>query len=399
MITISRAGDVKLVETLGELTDQLESWTVVAFHFSKLLEEYRTEYQLKIAVNLASDLLQALQGGIYMCSNGDMAVLVRGLLPQMQNKLIFQLRYLYMDDPLAYTPEGDDNAMFCTVYPLATTYRQCVQYFNKNMVNTIKHMRGGKTEPQSESSSVFDASGLASIEKQLNVLDLNLAVRRQAICTLGTTNVRRIFDELYIHIPHLRELLKTRMDVFSNKWLFKYITQLLDQRVLAMIAANPTTYLATPLSLNVNVETLLSEGLQHLDAALSPAQKVALMFEVPAVDAFADSAAFVYACSEAHRLGYRVCLDGLSEIGFRQIKRDVLGVDLVKLQWNADLASDSHASHAALKQAVDACGGSRIILCRCDSVDAVSYGQSLGISLFQGRFIDELLDPAQDSKN
>lgn len=397
MITVSRAGEVKLVETLGELTDQLESWTVVSFRLSKLLEEYRTEYQLKIAVNLAMDLLQTLQGGIYMCSNGDMAVLARNLMPQLLTKLIFQLRYLYMDDPLAYTPEGDDNAEFCTVYPLETMYRPCLQYFNKNMVMNIKQLRGGTKETAS-TSNVFDASGLSSIEKQLATLDLSNAVRKQAICTFNGP-VRRIFDEMYIHIPHLRELLNTRMDFLSNKWLFKYVTQLLDQRVLTMIAANPALHLATPLSLNVNVETLLSDGLNKLDRVLTPAQKVSLMFEVPVVDAFADSTAFTYACAAAHKLGYRVCLDGLSEMSFRQINRNVLGVDLIKLQWSAAVDSDRKTAHALLKQAVENCGGSRIILCRCDSEEAILYGQDMGISLFQGRFVDEVLDPEQGSKN
>jgi hypothetical protein len=398
MITVSRAGEVKLVETLGELTDQLESWTVINFRLSKLLEEYRTEYQLKIAVNLAADLLQALQGGIYMCSNGDMAVLARNLMPQLLNKLIFQLRYLYMDDPLAYTPEGDDNVEFCTVYPLETMYRQCVQLFNKSMVIGIKQMRDGVKADAAPQNSVLDASGLSAIEKQMASLDLSNAVRRQAICTFNGP-VRRIFDEMYIHIPHLRELLKTGVDFLSNKWLFKYITQLLDQRVLAMIAANPATHLATPLSLNLNVETLLSDGLNMLDMTLTPSQKVSLMFEVPVVDAFADSTAFTFARTAAHKLGYRVCLDGLSEMSFRQINRNVLGVDLVKLQWNADLNQDRKTAHALLKQAVDNCGGSRIILCRCDSEEAILYGQDMGISLFQGRFVDSVLDPSHDSKN
>ena len=36
-------------------------------------------------------------------------------------------------------------------------------------------------------------------------------------------------------------------------------------------------------------------------------------------------------------------------------------------------------------------GQSRMILCRCDNEEAVRIGQRLGITLYQGRFIDELL--------
>ena len=46
---------------------------------------------------------------------------------------------------------------------------------------------------------------------------------------------------------------------------------------------------------------------------------------------------------------------------------------------------------AAIKRA----GVDRVILCRCDSADAIGWGQSVGIRLFQGHYIDSRLRAAR----
>jgi 16S rRNA C967 or C1407 C5-methylase (RsmB/RsmF family) len=49
-----------------------------------------------------------------------------------------------------------------------------------------------------------------------------------------------------------------------------------------------------------------------------------------------------------------------------------------------------------LKEHIDRCGRARIILTRCDSDEAIRFGQSLGITMYQGRYVDKLL--TQDSR-
>ena len=46
---------------------------------------------------------------------------------------------------------------------------------------------------------------------------------------------------------------------------------------------------------------------------------------------------------------------------------------------------------AELKEHVDRCGRARLIVARCDSDEAVRFGQSLGSTVYQGRYIDRLL--------
>jgi hypothetical protein len=95
-----------------------------------------------------------------------------------------------------------------------------------------------------------------------------------------------------------------------------------------------------------------------------------------------------------------VCLDGLTTESFLDIDRNKLGLDLIKVQWNADVKSDLNSKeNTALADAVRSCGNNRVILCRCDNQQAVQYGQALGISLFQGRFVDSLINPSAKVTN
>jgi hypothetical protein len=148
------------------------------------------------------------------------------------------------------------------------------------------------------------------------------------------------------------------------------------------------------------VETLLSSRFAEFDASISPSNKVSIVLEVPVVDIFADMAAFLIARSEVQKLGYRVCIDGITTASFSSINREKLGIDLVKMQWNADMQSDLKSdSSKMLIDAVLATGTNRLILCRCDNKSAVEYGQALGISLYQGRYLDSLLNPTSKVEN
>jgi hypothetical protein len=57
-----------------------------------------------------------------------------------------------------------------------------------------------------------------------------------------------------------------------------------------------------------------------------------------------------------------------------------------------DIANEGNRERRSeIAQQVKDTGKSRIILSRCDSPMAVRIGQSMGITMYQGRFIDQLL--------
>jgi hypothetical protein len=60
--------------------------------------------------------------------------------------------------------------------------------------------------------------------------------------------------------------------------------------------------------------------------------------------------------------------------------------------WSPDLMTEGHRAHRAeITEHVKESGKARIIMSRCDSPAAISVGQSMGITMYQGRHIDQLM--------
>ena len=400
MRVVDKDPEARLIELLNLIDDNRQGWQLLCFAFSRLLEHYRSEYQIKIAINLINDLLGDHDGAIYLCDDATIYLMVRYLDKSLLDKLVFQLRYLFMDDPLAYTPEGDENKEFCTIYEMQTQWQDFMEICKRRLVNRMRSTRASAVKPASlaidkEKSTMLTGASVAGIERDLRTIDLSTSIRRQPVCAaIPNTAVRTVFDETYINISHLQQTMGLEVDILSNRWLFKYLTQVLDERMLDAIQRAPVRYLSNPISLNLNVATLLSTRFLEFDASIKPASKVSMVIELQIADVFSDMGAFLFAKESVQRQGYRVCLDGVTELSFPYIDRQRLGFDLIKVMWNADSDFDlTSEKNRDFNAAIRHCGNNRVILTRCDTVEAVEFGQALGISLFQGRYLDSLVNP------
>lgn len=409
MIIVQKSAETKLMELLSAIRDPA-GWQAIHFHLSDLLDEYKSEYQFKIAINLIHDLLKGYEGGIYQLIDGGIIVVCGELDKNVLGKLVFQMRYLYMDDPLSYTYDGGENLDFSSIYDLRTQWQEFMDMCGRRMAMVVRKNsapfrpeRAAIPHASGEhiAHKVFAAHSLASVEKDLERTDIQKVLHRQPVCAvLPDMTMRKVFDEVYIHISHLRQVLRSDVDLLSNRWLFKYITTLMDFRMLDLIRQNVARYTESPISLNLNVETLISRQFVEFDTNIKPSAKVGIVIEIPVIDVFSDTQAFNVARREAQRLGYRVCLDGVSTQNLLMLDRQKLGVDLVKVQWNADVEADLNSKeNQEISEAIKKFGTNRVILCRCDNKQAIQYGQALGISLFQGRYIDSVLNPNAKVEN
>lgn len=405
MRIVNKEAEARLIELLNLIEPNREGWQVICFSFSRLLEHYRSEYQLKIATNLMSDLLGDLDGAIYLCDDCTIYVVVRHLQKPVMEKMIFQLRYLFMDDPLAYSEDGDENKEFSTLYEMESQWNDFMDICKRRLVLRLRDARGpsspakigreSRRDAKPTSMKLFTAANLATIEREMRDIDISPTIRRQPVCAaIPNTTMRTVFDEMYININHLRQSMGVEVDILSNRWLFRYLTEILDERMFDAIQRNPARYLISPVSLNLNIPTLLSTRFAEFDAAIKPGTKVSIVMELQIADVFSDMAAFLVAKETVQKLGYRVCLDGVTELSFPQIDRQRLGFDFIKLMWNADSETDLGSDkNRALREAIRQCGSNRVILTRCDTQKAVEFGQAMGLTLFQGRYLDSVINP------
>jgi c-di-GMP-related signal transduction protein len=118
-----------------------------------------------------------------------------------------------------------------------------------------------------------------------------------------------------------------------------------------------------------------------------------IVIELQLVDIFADVSEFFFARDYLSEKGYRLCIDGITHHSLPLVDRKALGTDLIKVQWSPAFTDDSPegGKRDAFRQAIERCGKSRVILARCDTPEAVRFGHELGITMFQGRFLDSLM--------
>ncbi len=413
MQIFNKAAEAKVVEKLATLKNNLsaglvDGWSALYFAFDKLSSEQKSDYEIKIALNMMEDLLRDKETEVFVCRDFGIFLFCVNAEQQLLEKVVFQLRYLFVDDPLAYNERGEEKEGFCHFYPLPESFEELDKFARMKMLaesrNDAAKNKNSKTAQNENNvpSLIFNANKMAKLEGELSKVDVSSVVSCQSICTAATAinPMRRVFDELYINISQLRQLLKLDVDLHSNRWLFKYLTEILDLRVLQLLQASPTKYMSTPISLNLNVRTLLSDQFMEFDASIKPFVKISLILEIQLSDVFEDMRAFFTARDIMQKMGYRICLDGVTDLTFTQIAHEKMGFDLVKLQWNADSHNDVKApDNKKIAERVKACGSNRVILSRCDNRKAVEYGQSLGISLFQGRYLDKIVDPMLKVEN
>ena len=121
-----------------------------------------------------------------------------------------------------------------------------------------------------------------------------------------------------------------------------------------------------------------------------------MIIELQKVDIFADLASFLFAREFFQEKGCRICLDGMTHDTMPMIDRERLGADLVKLVWHPDLVDGGDAMAEQTRTLIHRTGETRVVLCRVDNREAIDFGHSVGIELFQGRYIENLI--AEDNR-
>ncbi len=396
MLTIiSKEAEVKLVEKIAAPMRDDTSSRALKLNFSHLLDQYKTEYQRKITLNIISDHLREDEGVLFICQDNDIFLISPKISRNSLDKLIFQLRYLYSDDPLAYNVYGQENPEFCKIYEMHTNQAELEDEIKRKAVSAARKGIEKTVLDYEPKLKKLTPARLAVLEKDLAMADISQVLRHQPVCAVQKgRDPKELFEELYINIAHLQKSLANDVNLFSSQALFRYLTQVLDVKLLDMIARRPAIYFESSVSLNLNIETILSSEFINFDHRIKPSLKVSVVVEIQASDVIENTMRFAAARERLLGGGYRMCLDGLSYLNFIQLDRERLGFDLAKLQWNAELDVESNPSdYWKLREAILKYGAGRVILCRCDTPKAIEFGHSLGLSLFQGRYLDYLLYP------
>ncbi len=393
-----------LLDYAERLRKHLPGRRAVHLQLSKLQAVNLRSHNLRIATEFFTGLVGRYEGQLFVLKNRDIVIVLKGAKVAQIDEVVLRLRYLFSDDPLVQDDE-EGAAAFCGWYDLEKDYLEFLQLAKRlhhDALHGDEPKKKKKPLPQiskpevrelPEPTEPLTPTRLAQIEAAIASFDLSSMIRRQMVCIiLKDAAPKPVFNEVYFSIDELRYRLMPEVDLLSDRWLFQRLTCTLDQRLLKLLPAIEAE-VGLPTSININISTLLSDAFTSFDNEMRARHSKSMILELQPFDVIADMGAFTFARNLARTKGYKLCLDGLSSLNLPLLYRDRLGVDLAKVLWQSDeQASPGDSAAKELAECVQSAGPTRVVLTRCDDERALEFGRSLGITLYQGRYIDTLLD-------
>ncbi len=381
-----------LLTSVRQARRQPKDRGAVIIHFSRLRSHNRREHHMRIALDVFEARVKSFDGQIFGLSNRDLAFVWRGGEVGPIDDAVQQVCQLFSDDPLSHVGDGDDLQRFCSWYKMETDGAALEANVEK-LAAASENRDPDEPEKATKPRPPLTPRMLETLEKSLTQADLSNMMRRQRICVLTPgEKPQTVLQELYISIADLAGSLPGNVDLTSDPWLFQRLTLTLDRRMLALMERQDDSSIARYYSMNINVMTLLHPAFLKFDAGVRSDARGTIALELPLMDIFRDMAAYRFARDFARDRGYRICADGVSQYMVPFVDRDALDLDLVKVHWTPDLLEDPTGKRRQeLVDCLERCGTDRLILCRCDSQEAVDYGMDLGIAMLQGRGVDAIV--------
>lgn len=397
----SASEEILLRDRLRRIAESPSGYFAVHIHLSALLAANRKPKFIRIAARAFDAITTNADATLFMLASADLVLVCREVPVDDVDDAVAKVRNLFSEDPLASAAVGSLDDRFATWYDLGQQ-RDFATFLNvaTRMAERARQQPpagGGETAaPTAMTGKALDPGNLAAINQMLENTRIADLIRRQSAIEIhpgGRGSV--VFREHYISMLHLQRRIAPGVNLFGNTWLFQYLTETLDKRMLMVIARRGLDQLREPISLNLNISTILSrEFHQFHHVAGDYTHKVVI--ELQMIDVVSDMTAYFVARDTLRGSGYRVLVDGLTPLTLQFFDPSVLASDFVKLTWNREFMSEIDTGNLAeMRSVIHNTGPDTVVLARVDSEDAIRWGLSLGIHKYQGHFVDKLVEAMQ----
>lgn len=383
-----------LVEFARRLETTNDGRVAVHLHLSKLRAENRQPYQLRVANAFLKPLGDKYQGRIFPLGNGDTIMVLRDAKSDDIDNVLARLRYLFAEDPLTEGDSAGEAGLFESRYALDREYHSFRMATERLYETARKEAADAQNRPKTNGDArPLTADLLPRLLNGINSVDISALLRRQPICVIMPGNPPQpVMWEVMAELGEVGRLLSDGIDLDSNRWYRYALRDAVLERLMAWLTKDGISDTADPVSIDATVAGLLSEQFLSFDTNLSTTAKKRVVFELQEIDAFSNLGALMFARDLLQERGYRLCLDGLNHLTLPLIGRKRLGFDFLKLHWGPDFEHDVRADRTReLADTIADIGPARLILYRCASARAIDCGRSMGITLFQGSYVDSMM--------
>jgi len=373
----------------------------VHVHLSQLRPPAPRQQFTRLASRAFEGVIGSHDAMLFKPKNGDLVAVCRDVPVNDMDGAIDRIRALFRDDPMTVGTESTFVDRFTTWYDLSQR-----EDFRALLAVAEGLARETHTVPRRNTAASgaalpgrpLDPASLASINRRLVETRIADLIRQQAAVRVGENGQAQVlFRETFVSIPALQRRIAPDVNLFASPWLFQFLTETLDRRMLALIARQGLPLTDEPISLNLNVGTVLS---REFDQFHRRVEASGVVVELQAIDALANFAAFSAARDLLKRRGYRVLVDGLSPLSMHVLDPRLLHADILKLTWNRDFTGEKgRAWMDVLRDTATAGGDVTVVLARAEAEEAIRWGLKHSIRSFQGYFIDQLVAAVSEQED
>ena len=239
--------DIAVAEYLRRLDDSVREYDAIYIRVSALENKnLRESHRQELADTFAAFVSQSM-ARYFWFANEDVIVIYNRRIKDEILSCLVKIRFIFHDDQLLKGSDNLESAGFIRFYNMAQDkkdFYHLVSFLSKQQtpikLQTKKvtpfTMSPINQTPQKQKKPLT-TDILARVQKILSVADFSSFIRRQAICAvIGKSSPLRVFEEVYVSIPDLREMLLPDVDLLSDPWLFLSLSETLDKRVLETIS-------------------------------------------------------------------------------------------------------------------------------------------------------------------
>lgn len=367
-----------LLTALDRVAKNALGYAVLYINISKLKPKNRHPEFVKIIAMLFESIIGAAKGSMYILSNGDIAILSKNITPSEIDEAVKKLRAGLAADPVL----SHDSRDFALIYSFP---RDFFSFYGKIEKMVQENKEAGTEElPVKEP---IEAEDMDKIISTLDDIDMAELVKRQSVMRVHNNEFTDLMQEFFVAVKDLSRYFGDNKDLVANRWLFQYLTQVLDKKTLAAFASAEITEWPEKISLNLNLSSVFSkEFVEFAKNFLKPAQQI--IVEVQMMDILNNLNLYHEVKDILHKGGHKLLIDSLSPASLSMLNLDKLAPDMIKIFWEPLLVYDT--DNQSLKNAVEYMKPENVILAKCDGSEAMRWGLSYGLNTFQGPYIDEI---------
>ncbi|MBR2034207.1 MAG: hypothetical protein IKA03_06020 [Alphaproteobacteria bacterium] len=367
-----------LLEVLNRIARNRTEYSLLYVSVSKLKPKNRHPSFVKIIARLFDNLVGAAAGNLFVLSNSDFAILGKNITSKTVEDMVHVLRSCLTEDVVLFSQNIDD---FARVYEFPYELNEFYKFIEQVMLQE-------KIAEPIVTKQPIDVSQIDGVIEHLNNINIAELVKHQSVIKIEADNkFRLMFQEFFVAVKDLSSQYNKNLDLVANKWLFLYLTQMLDKKTISSFLFADIKNWPQRIGLNLNLSSVFSaEFVNFAKNVLKEDQRIVV--EVQMTDVLNNLNLYFEARDILHKGEHKILIDGASIEMLRMIDIIRLQPDMIKIFWDPMMEHDINNQN--FKNVIDEFGVDNVILAKCKDAKAIKWGIRYGIRNFQGPYIDAL---------